>query len=334
MRSEQRNRRRARPPIGFTHTNERERREGRESIAMINKNSHTPNHVPIRFEDEEERRLPNQATDENEGHATTPTADELGRASSYEDATEMQRRIDRGAEKDDVGGRGQANDADTSGGPDPSELPESREDRDTKPPLVRSQATESHPEPEAGSEGDQPRRAGAASGPMLAELVATRSELRRIEGALQKVTQERQDLLDRLARRQADFDNYRKRVERERGDTYARVVGEVISHLLPAMDNLQRALDVEASGPATESEEFRHFLSGVELIGKQLNGVLETLEVKPVATVGEKFDPRVHEAIATEQSDDFAPDTVIQEVVRGYRLGEKLLRPAMVKVAK
>jgi molecular chaperone GrpE len=71
----------------------------------------------------------------------------------------------------------------------------------------------------------------------------------------------------------------------------------------------------------------------VGLIGKQLNGLLERLGVEPVPTVGRPFDPHVHEAIATEQTDVFAPDTVVYEVQRGYRLGDKLIRPAMVKVA-
>jgi len=99
------------------------------------------------------------------------------------------------------------------------------------------------------------------------------------------------------------------------------------------LDNLGRALATEASLEATESDEFRHFLSGVDLIYRQLGGVLETMGVKPVSAVGQKFDPHVHEAVVTEESDQHEPDTVIQEIVRGYRLGDKLLRPAMVKVA-
>jgi len=83
----------------------------------------------------------------------------------------------------------------------------------------------------------------------------------------------------------------------------------------------------------TESKEFRHFLHGVELINKQLNEVLESLGVQPIAAVGERFDPHVHEAVACESSDEYEPDTVIEELTRGYRIGERLLRPAMVKVA-
>ena len=166
----------------------------------------------------------------------------------------------------------------------------------------------------------------ASGGPDTAELIATRAELKRVEA-------ENAELKDRLARRQADFDNYRKRVERERSETYNRVVADVAAKLLPVLDNLKRALDAEASVEASESDEFRHFLSGVDLIYKQLNGVLDALGVKPIVAVGEQFDPHIHEAVATEATDEYEPDTVMQEIVAGYRLGDKLIRPALVKVA-
>jgi molecular chaperone GrpE len=166
----------------------------------------------------------------------------------------------------------------------------------------------------------------SAGGPDKAELVATRAELKRVEG-------ENAELKNQLARRQADFENYRKRVERERTETYNRVVADVAAKLLPVVDNLKRALDAEASVEGAESDEFRHFLSGVDLISKQLNGVLEALGLKPIAAVGEQFDPHIHEAVVTEPTDDYEPDTVMQEIVAGYRLGDKLIRPALVKVA-
>lgn len=306
---------------------------------MMNKNRHAaPSRIPVHFADEPSKPGRPEESDAggDDAGGAEQTAEELGRASSYEDATEMQRRIDRGQESDDEGGRAQADDADAAGGPDPSELPESREDRDTKPPLSSASNSgaaagdNSRGEPD----GEAAPKADASSGPMLAELLATRAELRRIEGELQKGKAERQDLVDKFARRQADFENYRKRTERERGETYSRVSGEVVGHLLPVVDNLKRALDAEATVQATESEEFRHFLNGIVLIGKQLDGLLTTLGVEVVPTVGEKFDPHVHEAIATEETAEFESGTVTLEVVRGYKLGNKLLRPAMVKVAR
>jgi molecular chaperone GrpE len=174
-----------------------------------------------------------------------------------------------------------------------------------------------------GTTGDLP---GGAGGPAVAELVATRAELKRVESELN-------ELRDRLARRQADFENYRKRVERERNDTYNKVAAELAAKLLPVLDNLSRALDAEASVESSESDEFRHFLSGVDLIYRQLEGVIDAMGVKPIAAVGEIFNPHLHEAVVTEATDEYEPDTVMQEIVRGYRMGDKLIRPSLVKVA-
>jgi molecular chaperone GrpE len=179
------------------------------------------------------------------------------------------------------------------------------------------------PSPQADGSGEVAPRAG---GPEVAELIATRAELKRLESEVK-------ELRDGLARRQADFENYRKRMERERSETYNRVVVDIAAKLLPVLDNLKRALETEASVEANESDEFRHFLSGVDLIYKQVNGVLDAFGVKPVLSEGEKFNPHLHEAVVTETTDDYEPDTVIQEIVRGFTLGDKLIRPALVKVA-
>jgi molecular chaperone GrpE len=287
---------------------------------MANKGGRKPNRIPVRFVGDEEGAKPEAGTpDEN------LTPDELGRQSSYDDSTEMGRRIESG-------GAGETGSGETGvpGSTDPSEQPRSRNDQDT---------TVSHVEPEGkgggGASGttSEPARNVAGAGPEVVELIATRAELKRVEGAFRKLADERQDLLDKLARRTADFDNFRKRTERERTETYNRALGEVVRRLLPVLDNLQRALDAERVVEVKESEEFRHFLHGVELINRQLGGVLESLGVEVVPTVGERFDPHVHEAVATEETDKAEPDTVTQEMQRGYRLGDKLLRPAMVKVA-
>jgi molecular chaperone GrpE len=295
---------------------------------MTDKGRRKPNRIPVRFVGDEGDEKPEAGAQTDGGL----TPDELGRASSYEDATEMQRRVDRGDETDAESGRERADDADVAGGPDPSELPRGRNEQDT---------TVSHSEGEAqgggggasGTAQEPTRRADAASGPELAELVATRAELRRVEAELKRLKDERHELVDKLARRQADFDNFRKRTERERSETYNRALGEVVRRLLPSIDNLQRALDAERLVEVGESKEFRHFLHGVELINRHLGGVLESLGVEVVPTTGELFDPHIHEAVATEETDEVEPDTITQEMQRGYRLGDKLLRPAMVKVA-
>ncbi|MBD0326645.1 MAG: nucleotide exchange factor GrpE [Pyrinomonadaceae bacterium] len=294
---------------------------------MADKKRTTPNRIPIRFADEDQSPSANAKTDDSDApEAETNDSDdnltpeEIGRASSYEGETEVKRRVNRGTEGEETGGS--ADDADVAGGPPHDELPERREDRDEAGTIKHTE-----PAPEsAGSDEDGATRQEAAKGPAMAELLATRAELKRVEAA-------RLELQETLARRQADFENYRKRIERERVETYNRVVGDVVGKLLPVLDNLRRALDAEASMQAAESDEFRHFLHGVELIDKQLRDVLEGLGLEPIEAVGKPFDPHVHEAVATEQSEDYEPDTVVQELVRGYRLGEKLLRPAIVKVA-
>jgi molecular chaperone GrpE len=207
---------------------------------------------------------------------------------------------------------------------DPQEADPADMDRVDPEPETNSYEEDADLEPvnvEAEDEG-----AELVGGPVTAELVATRAELKRVQ-------EENNELKDRLARRQADFENYRKRVERERSETYNRVVADVASKLLGVLDNLKRALETEASVEATESDEFRHFLSGVDLIYKQLSGVLESLGVKQIVVVGEPFNPHIHEAVITEATDEVEPDTVIQEIRAGYRLGDKLIRPALVKVA-
>jgi len=300
-------------------------------MEMINENSPAPKRIPVRFVDEEGDADYHAAPDTADDDNNAPTPDELGRASIYEDETEMQRRIDRGSEQDSEQGKDDADDRDTAGGPTRADMPEERDEQDTHRPLDASGKAN-------GGARSNARPAGARGGAnsalaMQAELFAAQAELEMVEADLQKARAERQELQDLAARQQADFDNYRKRVERERGETYNRVVADVVKQLLPVMDNLRRAHEAESSVERTESQEFRNFLHGVELISKQLNGVLESLGIEQVPTVGHRFDPHIHEAIATEQTDEFDPDVVMQEIVRGYRLGEKLLRPAMVKVA-
>lgn len=298
---------------------------------MINENTPTPKRIPVRFVDEEgnaDYHVAPESTDEGDADLTP---DELGRASSYEGETEMQRRIDRGGEQDSAAGKEEADERDTAGGPARTEMPEERDEQDTHQHLDASH--------DNGDARETTRRSGERGGGanstlrMQAELLAAQAELEMVEAELQKVRAEQQEFQDAAARRQADFDNFRKRIERERVESYNRVVADVVGQLLPVMDNLRRAHEAESSIEATESQEFRNFLHGVELISKQLNGVLENLGIEQVPTVGHPFDPHVHEAIATEPTDEFEPDTVMQEIVRGYRLGEKLLRPAMVKVA-
>jgi len=144
---------------------------------------------------------------------------------------------------------------------------------------------------------------------------------------LQKIRAERDTLLDRLARSQAEFENARKRAAREQQEFRDFATADAIKALLPALDSFERALNT----PASQPNEFRN---GVELIYKQLQDALTKLGVRPVPAKGEVFDPHVHEAIEMVESTDVPDHQVMDELQRGYKLKERLLRPAMVRVAK
>jgi len=138
---------------------------------------------------------------------------------------------------------------------------------------------------------------------------------------------ERDELYDRLLRTTAEFDNYRKRTDRERRELSEAAGVDVIRDLLPVVDDLERAL----AAPKADASTYR---AGVELIRRQLLEVLRRRGVEPLDVVGQDFDPSWHEAVADEPADGRREGEVTSEVRRGYRIGQRLLRPAMVKVAK
>ncbi len=148
----------------------------------------------------------------------------------------------------------------------------------------------------------------------------------------EKVKAERDQLLDRLARLQAEFDNARKRAERERLDFRDYATGNVVEQFLPVIDNFELAL--KSTAPAGKSNSsVEQLRSGVDLIVKQMGEVLAKMQVTPVPAVGEPFDPRLHEALGSVDRDDLPDQHVAEEIRRGYKLRDKLLRPALVRVA-
>lgn len=140
--------------------------------------------------------------------------------------------------------------------------------------------------------------------------------------------QERDDLQDRLLRSAAEFDNFRKRTDRERRELSDAVAADLIRDLLPVVDDLERAL-----AAATDSSD-KALRSGVELIHKQLLETLRRRGAESFKTVGEDFDPSWHEAMASEPANGRREGEIVAEIRRGYRIGQRLIRPAMVKVAK
>ena len=172
------------------------------------------------------------------------------------------------------------------------------------------------PEPQADETGPQ-----SATGPQAVEDAV--EPVSRVE--FDQLKSERDQLLDRMARMQAEFDNARKRAERERIEFRDIATGNVVDQFLPVIDNFQLAL-----GATGDADQLR---SGVALIVKQMEETLQRMQVSPIPAVGEPFDPRVHEALGSIEREDIPDQHVVEEIRRGYRLRDRLLRPALVRVA-
>jgi molecular chaperone GrpE len=144
---------------------------------------------------------------------------------------------------------------------------------------------------------------------------------------LKKVTEERDSLLESLARMQAEFENTRKRMTKEKLGCKDIAVGDTALSLLPAIDSFDLALQ-------TYPPDVEDFRRGLQLIRKQFDEGLLRLGLRPIAAQGEFFDPRVHEAVDTEETTNAQENQIVEELQRGYTLGPRLLRPARVVVAK
>jgi molecular chaperone GrpE len=147
---------------------------------------------------------------------------------------------------------------------------------------------------------------------------------------LAALQQERDELYDRLLRTTAEFDNYRKRTERERRELSDAVAADIVRDMLPAIDDLERALTAPAADESTLA-----YRRGVELIHRRLLDALRARGIEPLDVLGLAFDPNWHEAVAHDPVSDGRQDgEITAELRRGYRIGQRLLRPAQVKVAK
>jgi molecular chaperone GrpE len=187
---------------------------------------------------------------------------------------------------------------------------------------MTDQPLEAAPEVESGDESNQVAGESVTDG----KAAGGAGDAREVpQEEYEKLKAERDSLLDRMARMQAEFENARKREARERSEFRDFAVAGAVEQFLPVLDNFQLAL--KSTGSA---EQLR---TGVELIVKQMEEALKSLNVQTVETVGTEFDPRVHEAIEMVEKEDVPDHQVLEEVRRGYRIKERLLRPAMVRVA-
>jgi molecular chaperone GrpE len=165
------------------------------------------------------------------------------------------------------------------------------------------------------------------------EITLLVNEITLLKGKISKMEADRTELFELSRRRQTDFDNYKKRTERDRSEIFNTQLGNLAMEILPVLDNLNRAMNSAASLTNEKTPDFQQFFDGVALVNQQLKEVLMEMGIKPINAVGEKFDPHFHEAVATEETDEFPSNTVIDELLRGYLLGEKVIRPSMVKVS-
>ncbi len=183
-------------------------------------------------------------------------------------------------------------------------------------PDVEPKLDSEHELPAGENEADVLEEAGAEG--VAAEAVRD-EEMRRLK-------QEREELYDRLARMQAEFDNARKRASKEQAEFREYAAAEAVKPLLPILDSLERAI---ATAPA--SDEMR---AGVELIHKQMLDALTKMGLRPIPAVGEPFDPHLHQAVQMVDTTEAPDHHILEELQRGYKWKERLLRPAMVRVAR
>ncbi len=177
-------------------------------------------------------------------------------------------------------------------------------------------------------EGSQPSNdvedfAGEAAGHSKGEPV----DVERLQSELAEQKAKAEEYFNRMVRLQADFDNFRKRTVKEKEDFFKYAAASLCEALLPVLDNFQLAL-------AAKEQDQAKVIEGVAMIFRQLQEVLQKEGLTPVAAVGEQFDPTLHEAIMQEITDQYDENTVTAELRQGYYLKDKLLRPALVKVAK
>jgi molecular chaperone GrpE len=146
-----------------------------------------------------------------------------------------------------------------------------------------------------------------------------------LQKELEQLAQEKAELQDRVLRSQAEFQNFRKRMERERSELFEYASMEAVRALLPVLDDFERSLKAESAD--------KEYVKGMELIYQRFYEGLKKLGLEPIISEGEAFDPHVHHAVDMVETEEAPPDTVLEEFQRGYNFKGRMLRPAMVKVA-
>ncbi|MFD1885438.1 nucleotide exchange factor GrpE [Paenibacillus wenxiniae] len=168
---------------------------------------------------------------------------------------------------------------------------------------------------------NEPTEAGSDTAEPTTEQVVSKDELDRAQAHAEEQTQ-------RLLRAQADFDNFRRRTQKEKEDLAKYASAQLITELIPVIDNFERAMMTKPDHPELES-----FSKGVDMIFRQLSDVLKNAGLTTMETVGQPFNPEFHQAVMQVESDEYEEGIIVEELQKGYALKDKVLRPAMVKVS-
>jgi molecular chaperone GrpE len=159
-----------------------------------------------------------------------------------------------------------------------------------------------------------------------------KGEIAELEKTITKFKAERLEILERSKRQADDFENFRKRTDRERHERLSAQMENLAKQMLPVLDNLNRAVDFALEMSPEKRAEIEPFFDGIMLVNHQVQDVMTEMGVQPIVAVGSEFDPHLHEAVAIDQDSQLPPNTVSEEMLRGYRMGTRVIRHSMVKV--
>lgn len=183
-----------------------------------------------------------------------------------------------------------------------------------------------------GSPGFGDVAVGGQAPGLKTRVFELQNEVDTLKNRVSALRAERNEIQEKSDRRLKDFENYKYRMDRERRGSFIDQISNLASQMLPVLDNLDRALGSLEKTKAVKSPEFQQFFDGIALVNQQVNEVFSEMGVQPIATVGETFDPNFHEAVATEERDDMPGNMVSEEMLRGYRIGNRVIRHSMVRV--
>jgi len=180
--------------------------------------------------------------------------------------------------------------------------------------------------------GLRPASAANGSPATKARNFELENELSSLKLKVMELRKERNEIQEKSDRRLKDFENFKYRMDRERRGSFIDQIANLAAQMLPVLDNLNRALDSVPDDAEKKSPEFQQLYDGIVLVNQQLNEVFAGMGVTSIPTAGEEFDPNFHEAVATEERDDMPSNMIADELLRGYRIGNKVIRHSMVKV--